>query len=204
MKKFTLELFFGKDNRISGLSALIIVGLIALGCTCNKDFNLQSNTGASNSSNPYSNTSGNSSTRTSSTPDSDVEEADASTGKVPSDAQLQQLVRETILDFNDAIQSEDFNEFHSKVSKPFQKEASPERFKEVFKDFMNNNIDFREISDLQAEFTTPPSVGREIGYKTLSINGSYPTTPRRTKFDLKYIPEGKEWKLISIRVSTKD
>lgn len=203
MKKFALDLFFGKDNRISGLIAFTVIGLIALGCTCGKNFNLDTNT-ASNNSGTTSNTSYNSTTTTSSTPKTDVEDADASTGKVPSDAQMQELVRETVLDFNAAIQSEDFTSFHSNISKPFQKQASPERFKEVFAEFMNNNINFSEISDLQAEFSPAPAVGREMGYKVLTANGSYATTPRRTKFELKYIPEGKEWKLIFIRISTKD
>ncbi|HQU83626.1 MAG TPA: NTF2-like N-terminal transpeptidase domain-containing protein [Pyrinomonadaceae bacterium] len=201
MKNFALNLLFGKDNRVSGLIAFIIVGLIALGCTCNKDFKLDTN--SSNSSTP-SNTANTSTPKTSNTPDKSIADADASNGKVPSDDQLQKLARETILDFNDAIQKKDFADFHSHVSKPFQKEASPERFNEVFKDFIAGKVDFSEVEDLQATFTDTPSVEKQVGYKTLLLNGTYPTTPRTMKFELKYIPEGKEWKLISIRVSTKD
>lgn len=206
MKKFALDLFFGRDNRVSGVIAFTIIGLIALGCTCNKDFNLGTNNASNSSSNSgtFANTSSSPSANTASTPKTDVEDADASTGKLPSDAQLQEMARETVLDFNDAIQSEDFTSFHSKISKPFQKQASPERFKQVFAEFLNNNIDFKEVSDLQAEFSPAPALGKESGYNVLSLNGSYATTPRRTKFELKYIPEGKEWKLIFIRISTKD
>ncbi|MCD9187613.1 MAG: hypothetical protein LUM44_14435 [Pyrinomonadaceae bacterium] len=202
MKKFALDLFFGRDNRISGLIAFTIIGLIVLGCTCNKDFKLDTN--STSNSGTFANTSSSPSANTASTPKPDVEDADASTGKLPSDAQLQELARETVLDFNDAIQSEDFTAFHSKISKPFQKQASPERFKQVFAEFLNNNINFSEVDDLEAEFSPAPAVGKESGYKVLSLNGSYATTPRRTKFELKYIPEGKEWKLIFIRISTKD
>lgn len=202
MKKFALDLFFGKDNRVSGFIAFTIIGLIVLGCTCNKDFKLDTN--STGNSGTFANTSSSPSANTVSTPKKDVEDADASTGKMPSDEQLQELARETVLDFNDAIQSEDFTAFHSKISKPFQKQASPERFKQVFAEFLNNNIDFKEVNDLQAEFSPAPALGKESGYNVLSLNGSYATSPRRTKFELKYIPEGKEWKLIFIRISTKD
>lgn len=202
MKKFALDLFFGRDNRVSGVIAFTIIGLIVLGCTCNKDFNLGTNN-ASNSG-TFANTSSSPAVNTASTPKTDVKDADASTGKMPSDEQLQEMARETVLDFNDAIQSEDFTAFHSKISKPFQKQASPERFKQVFAEFLNNNIDFKEVEDLTAEFSPAPALGKESGYNVLSLNGSYATTPRRTKFELKYIPEGKEWKLIFIRISTKD
>jgi len=202
MKKFALDLFFGRDNRVSGVIAFTIIGLIALGCTCNKDFNLGTN--STSNSGTFANTSSSPTANTASTPKTDVPDADASTGKMPSDAQLQEMARETVLDFNDAIQSEDFTAFHSKISKPFQKQASPERFKQVFAEFLNNNIDFKEVEDLTAEFSPAPALGKESGYNVLSLNGSYATTPRRTKFELKYIPEGKEWKLIFIRISTKD
>lgn len=204
MKKFALDLFFGRDNRVSGLIAFTIIGLIALGCTCNKDFNLGTNNASNSNSATFANTSSSPTANTASTPKTDVPDADASTGKLPSDAQLQEMARETVLDFNDAIQSEDFTAFHSKISKPFQKQASPERFKQVFAEFLNNNIDFKEVEDLTAEFSPAPALGKESGYNVLSLNGSYATTPRRTKFELKYIPEGKEWKLIFIRISTKD
>lgn len=204
MKKFALDLFFGRDNRISGLIAFTIIGLIALGCTCNKDFNLGTNNASNSNSTTFANTSSSPTANTASTPKTDVPDADASTGKMPSEAQLQELARETVLDFNDAIQSEDFTAFHSKISKPFQKQASPERFKQVFAEFLNNNIDFKEVEDLTAEFSPAPALGKESGYNVLSLNGSYATSPRRTKFELKYIPEGKEWKLIFIRISTKD
>lgn len=207
MKKFALDLFFGRDNRVSGLIAFTIIGLIVLGCTCNKDFNLGTNNASNVSSNSgtFTNTSSSPSANTASTPKTDdVADADASTGKLPSDAQLQEMARETVLDFNDAIQSQDFTSFHSKISKPFQKQASPDRFKQVFAEFLNNNIDFKEVEDLTAEFSPAPALGKESGYNVLSMNGSYATSPRRTKFELKYIPEGKEWKLIFIRISTKD
>lgn len=51
MKKLINEILFGTNARVSGVIALAIVGLIALGCTCGKDFNV-SNLPSNSSSNP--------------------------------------------------------------------------------------------------------------------------------------------------------
>ena len=60
----------------------------------------------------------------------------------------------------------------------------------------------RQISDLEADFSPEPAIGREVGFKTLKLSGKYPTSPNVTKFELNYIPEGKEWKLSKIEVDT--
>lgn len=196
MKKLATTLLFGKDAQLSGLIALAIVGAIALGCSCNKELGDLGKTDTNSNSSTTSNTTA--------PPPPSVAKPDASTGEVPSDAQLQELTRTTILDFNSAIKSGDFNNFHRTVSKPFQKQASPEKMADAFKVFTDANIDFDEVSTLQATFSPPPSIQRTSGVKHLQLLGSYDTSPRRMKFDLKYIPEGKEWKLIAIEVNTKD
>jgi hypothetical protein len=197
MKHLAAVLLFGKDTRVSGMIALGIVAAIALGCTCLKDLG---NTGKNDNSTTASNTTSTSNT----TSPPKVEKADASTGKVPTDDQLQELARTTILDFNTALQSEDFTDFHRTISKPFQKEASPAKFKEVFQAFIDAGIDFKEIRSLTANFTSPASIDKSLGPKTLKLKGNYATTPRRTNFDLKYVPEGDDWKLIYIEINTKD
>lgn len=198
MKKIAAKFFVGKDDRYSGLIAFAIVGLIALGCTCGDKFDLANLGKNDNTSRTESNSSIDS---TSSKP---TTKADASTGQVPADDQLQEIARETIMDFNDAIQSRDFTDFHRTISKPFQKQVSPERFKETFKAFIDLKINFREISTLDADFTSTPAVESSLGNKILKLKGNYPTTPRRTNFELKYVPEGQDWKLIGIEINTKD
>lgn len=196
MNKIAKALFFGRDNRLSGLLAFMVIGAIVLGCTCERESSRTNypDTNASNTAVPEQ------TPRRAPAP----EKADASSGKVPEESQLQDLARTTIVDFNDAIQNEDFTNFHETISKPFQKEASPTRFKQVFQSFIDAGIDLSEVKDLYANFTTPASIDRSAGARTLKLKGNYATTPRRANFDLKYIPEGKEWKLIYIEINTKD
>ncbi len=196
MKKLATSLFFGKDSRAGGLIALAIVGAIVLGCTCNKEFG---DLGKSNSSDgPDRPSVSNTST------DEPTTKSDASKGEVPSDREAQQIARTTLLDFNDAIQKGDFEDFHRTMSKPFQKQASPERLREAFKVFVDANIDFSEVRGMSAVFSPSPSVEKTMGINNLHLKGYFPTSPRKSNFDFKYIPEGGEWKLIAIEVNTKD
>ena len=119
MKKLANSMLFGKDSRVSGLIAFAIVGAIALGCTCNKEFGDLSKSKDSERA-PVSNSSSESPSA-----------ADASTGEVPTERQSQELARTTLMDFNDAIQKGDFEGFHRTISKPFQKQASPERLRDA-------------------------------------------------------------------------
>lgn len=123
---------------------------------------------------------------------------------IPSQDELQDLARTTVLEFNDAIQKDDFTDFHATLSKPFQKEASPEKLAGVFHGFVVAKIDFRDIRDLDAKFTTTPAIVKQAGFDMLQLRGQYPTTPRKTNFELKYINEDGEWKLSHINIDTKN
>lgn len=127
-----------------------------------------------------------------------------SSDDIPSDSDLQDLARTTVLDFNDAIQSGDFNDFHATLSKPFQKEASADKLEGVFNEFIKAKLDFREVRNLDAKFTAEPEIVKQAGYDMLQLKGQYATTPRKTNFELKYINEDGEWKLSSININTKD
>ena len=158
--------------------------------------NLQANT---NSSQPVVNSSN---SKTDSTPRKSSTKADASKGEMPSDEELQEKVKETLLDFNDAVQSDDFTSFYGKICDPWQKQVTPESLRETFKPFIEKKIDISTISSLDATFSPEPEISREVGYKALKIKGQYPTKPNLTKFEINYIPEGKEWKLSKIIVDT--
>lgn len=194
MKKHLHDLIFGRSTILSGIVALSIMALIVLGCSCGKNFDL-SNLGLDNSS---------PSSSPSPTSAKSKAKADASKGDVPSDDQLQTLAKTTVLDFNDAIQSGDFSDFHATLSKPFQKQVSAEKLGGVFHEFIDAKVNFKEVKDLDAKFTSTPSVEKTLGYQMLTLKGNYATSPRKTNFELKYIPEGSDWKLSSIDINTHD
>jgi len=132
-----------------------------------------------------------------------AKKADASKGEIPADEELQYMAKTTLLDFNDAIQKGDFTDFHSHIAKNWQKQISAERFKQEFQAFIDKGVDISEISSEKAEFSPAPSIDKVGKTRMLVVNGSYDISPEPTRFELKYIPEGKEWKLFGIDVRTK-
>jgi hypothetical protein len=195
MKQILKRVLFGRNNLANGLIAMFVVAAVALGCTCGKGLDFGNISRTSDNSANTSNSSPSNSATTGSKPD-------ASAGLIPpDDDQLQYLARETMLDFNDAIQKEDFTDFHSKICKPWQKQVTPDGMKTMFRQFIDGEADFGEIRDMDAVLTLR-KVKKEGSYKILEVNGEYPTTPNTTKFELNYLAEGKDWKLSKIRVET--
>jgi hypothetical protein len=126
--------------------------------------------------------------------------------EMPPDAELQDLARRTMMDLNDAIQSGDFTAFHKKTVKKLQEQKTPEQLKDAFKDFVDNpeNSNFKSISGMKATFEPAPKFETYGDDQALSLNGSYPTAPKVTKFEFKYFKEDGSWKLVNIRVRTTD
>jgi hypothetical protein len=193
MKEIINGIVFGKNSIVSGLIALSIITAIGLGCFCNKD---KFNFGNSGSSSPSPNATPSPSATKPYT------KVDASRSEIPSDDELQDIVKKTLLDFNDALQKEDFTDFHSTISKVWQKQTTPEKMKSSFQNFIDGDADLSSIRTMSAKFTSPAEITRSTGVKTLETKGEYPTTPNASTFSLKYIAQGKEWKLIGLEVVT--
>ncbi len=130
------------------------------------------------------------------------EKADASRGEIPEGDELQEMVQKTLVDFNDAIQANDFTDFFQTISKLWQRQSSPAKLKDTFQTFIDRKIDIGEVRTMGAKFTSKPRVEDSKGFKELILEGNYDTSPRPTKFELKYTPEGKNWKLTGISVDT--
>jgi hypothetical protein len=199
MKKLVNEILFGKNSMLSGLFALAIISAVGLGCFCNKDkFG-----GLTNSGSGTPTPSASPSQSPSPSPTKEYKKADASKNEIPSNDEMQEIVKRTLLDFDDSLQKEDFTDFHASISKFWQKQTSPEKLKTSFQGFIEGEADLSPIRPMTAEFTKGPETTRSLGMKTLEVDGKYPTSPITTTFELKYIAEGKEWKLAGIQVITK-
>ncbi|MCY7375955.1 MAG: hypothetical protein LH472_08275 [Pyrinomonadaceae bacterium] len=128
------------------------------------------------------------------------EKADASRGEIPEGDELQEMVQITLVEFNDAVQADDFTDFFQTISKLWQRQSSPAKLKDTFQVFVNGKLDIGEVRTMGAEFTSKPRVDDSKGFKELVLEGQYETSPNPTKFELKYTPEGKNWKLTGIMV----
>ena len=122
------------------------------------------------------------------------------TGKVPANKELKKLALDSLLLFNQAIQTGSFEDFYNHTAKIWQKEVTPEKLLEIFQSFIDAKIDLAPIAKLEPVFAGTPAVN-EDGF--LAIKGSYPTKPSTVFFELKYVYEDDSWKLISINVHVK-
>jgi hypothetical protein len=135
--------------------------------------------------------------------DSDsYEKSDASKWELPSDAEMQDLTRTALMDFDDAVKQGDFSDFHSKISKTWQKQTTPDTFNDAFREFINKKVDISNVDSSDAKFSPDPSIEKENGVKKLIAKGCYDISPRAVNFTLKWIPESKEYKLLGIDVDT--
>jgi hypothetical protein len=122
---------------------------------------------------------------------------------MPSSSEMNEMVKTTILDFNDAIQQEDFTDFRNNVSKDFKAQFTADKMKEAFDQFIKNksqaNPIFTSVSSKTPSYSPAPNITKEKGHKLLNIKGTYDTTDV-TAFDLQYILEDSDWKLLKIKV----
>ncbi len=125
--------------------------------------------------------------------------------EIPSNDKLQTLVKTTFMDFSDAIQSEDFTDFHKKIAKVWREESSAEKLADGFDSFVEDkeNYNFKKaVSSLDATFSPAPSIEKVSGMDALVVKGYYPTKPARANFELKYTMDDGTWKLIGINIKT--
>lgn len=201
MKKIIGSLINGKNNKLNGLIALGVVLSIALGCNCGKTFDLDNTSSSSNSTsdNPFASNTSSSNTATTDRPGET--KPNASKGAMPTDGEIQYLVRETMLAFNDALQKADFNEFYNGISKQWKKQTTADSMKSSFQSFIDGKASFGEIRSMTADIENR-ATRKQSGFNVLDVKGKYDTSPIDTTFDLSYIAEGSEWKLFKIQVYT--
>lgn len=117
--------------------------------------------------------------------------------KVPPERALEALVKVSLLSFNDANVTGNYEVFHAKLSKPFRDQFPPEKLERTFRDFNKKHVDFDIIAALKPTYEPPPQVDDD---GKLLVKGYFPTEPNRVHFDLGFIPSDGDWKLFRINV----
>jgi hypothetical protein len=118
--------------------------------------------------------------------------------EIPSDEALRDLVRQTLLAFNDAVRAKDFADFHAGISTLWKEQITPEKFSEIFSTFLEKQIDLSSIAKLQPVFDDPPVVNEQ---GLLVLKGYFATRPSKVRFTVKYTYEHPAWRLFGINVN---
>jgi hypothetical protein len=194
-------LLFGRDARINGLIAFLIVASVALGCTCGDLGEL----GKQNGSDGTPDRGSVDNSRTSDLPDRDTDTGfDDSDSSAPSKDLVDALVKSTTAQFSSAITTEDFSQMYANSSKEFKNSYTEEKMKEVFKVFIDKKdgvtpILLKAIS-MDPEYDEDPSFQTRQGYKIIAASGKYATSPLPTRFEYEFIENDGEWKMLKLVV----
>jgi hypothetical protein len=122
----------------------------------------------------------------------------------PSDSETESLIKDTIADFADGVEQEDFTGFHSRTSKDFQATYKPAQLNTTFQIFIQKKDQALPILNTaggaSTSFTNGPRIRTEKGYKILVADGNLSTRPYPVQFETEYVLERGEWKLLKFRV----
>jgi opacity protein-like surface antigen len=121
---------------------------------------------------------------------------------VPEKEDLTSMTETSLISFGQAVKKKDFSGFYEDIASVWQKQTTAEKLEELFKDFLDKGIDLpAAIKGKEPVFNQPASINSD---GVLIVKGYYPTTPNRIVFQLKYLQEEDEWKLIGIDVNLKE
>jgi opacity protein-like surface antigen len=121
---------------------------------------------------------------------------------VPEKADLVSMTESSLISFGKAVKKKDFYGFYDDIAIVWQKQTTAEKLEELFKDFLDKGIDLpAAIKEKEPVFSQPATINSD---GVLMIKGYYPTTPNRIVFQLKYLQEEDEWKLVGIDVNLKE
>ena len=124
---------------------------------------------------------------------------------VPDEDEIKSMTDKSLLDWNKAVQKEDFSKFYKEdCSEVWQKQVTAEKLKDSFKQYTEQKVDISgAVKDMEATFEPEPSIEKTGDFDVLTVKGYYDTKPSRLSFQLKYIEEEDEWKLVAVNVKLK-
>jgi len=181
------NLILDRNSTVNGIIAFAVVSLIALGCTCGKDFNLGNTSSDSNS---------NSSSSSNNVFGGDSDDVDDTLAKA--------TVKATTAEFANAISTEDFSTLYNETATEFRSQYSEEKLKSEFSDFIRQKKNLLPILakaiSMNPEFTDGPDTRQESGETILSASGKYPTKPLPVTFKYEYLKREGKWWLLRLEI----
>ena len=120
---------------------------------------------------------------------------------VPEKSEIKKMTAESMTAFGEALKQKDFADFYESIAEIWKKQTAPEKLLAAFESMTGPNFDILGIvKELKPTFDPASEVNSD---GVLIIKGYYPTKPNHVVFQLKYIEEDEEWKLVGINVKTE-
>jgi hypothetical protein len=117
---------------------------------------------------------------------------------IPSKQELQRLVQDSLMDFNQAIQAGDFATFYKTIALTWQDRTTPKQLKGAFQSFIDSQVNLGNLRAASLVFDKSPEISPD---GLLVLRGHYAATgAQRPYFFLQYTYEVPRWKLIGLNV----
>ncbi len=130
----------------------------------------------------------------------ELEKDESQEKEIPAKNKLIEMTNRSVLSLSEAIVKDDFTDFYNSVSKLWQGQTNAGEIRNIFKQFIEKNIDMRGIRNMTPIYSKEPYLDSR---NLLILEGYYPTTPSQVHFNLKYIYEYPEWELFGIYATVK-
>lgn len=119
-------------------------------------------------------------------------------GAGPGEAELVELVHETIVIFANAVAVKSMETLHQHSAMAFKAQFTVAQLDEIYAPFLPMGNNLMVLRDLSPAFNAPPSLD-DNGW--LDVKGSYSVGPDQVDFEITYIFEGLSWKMGGLNVN---
>jgi len=127
----------------------------------------------------------------------DVKPAGPAEVKMPTENECKALVRHTLLTFDGALEEKSFAAFYADIAPMWQKQTTPEKLQALFQSFIDADVRIGSIAKLEPAFDPAPALNED---SLLVLKGVYASKPAPVRFDLAYLYQSPDWKLVKINV----
>jgi hypothetical protein len=131
-----------------------------------------------------------------------TEKESEESAEIPEEANLKSMTENSLVSFGRAVKKKNFSGFYDEIASVWQNQTTPEKLEEGFRDFLDKKIDLPSaIKGMEPVFNHAAAIDSD---GVLVIKGYYPTKPNRVIFELKYLEEEGDWKLVGVDVNLKE
>ena len=120
--------------------------------------------------------------------------------QIPSDGEQDVLIRTTLMTFNDANMTGNYAVLLAKASRQFQSQITAEKLATAFAPFRTNELFFEGAVSAHCDPSDKPTIDSE---GALVLAGILKTDDMQVKYRLRFVQNGKIWKLLGINVDAK-
>ncbi len=124
----------------------------------------------------------------------------ASGKEIPSEEAITRMIHESVYLLGEGLSQNDLTNFYGHIAKLWQSQTDEASLKQSFREFIERKIDLRIIENEAPVLSENPVIDND---GILRLKGYYATKPYMVYFNLGYIYEYPQWKLVGIEINTR-